>query len=366
MILFPSLALLFRLDAARRLGIRRGRGRTRRPRRPRAAARGLRAGLLARPRRVACLIVGVGFLTVADAGWAHAIGVAALFAACCLGFHGGGARAAPRVGCTAMGERDSYPAGTFCWADLGTTEGPDARDFYTALFGWDAEDLPAGDDGVYTMFRKEGRDVAALYEMGADERGQLPAHWSSYVNVEDLDAVAKRAVELGASVVAEPFDVMDSGRMAVLRDPGGAHVHLWQPGRHIGAGRVNETGCMVWNELATPDVAAAVEFYRELLGWEGEIDATRLRRRSARPRGRQRRDPPAAGRRGDRLARLLRHRLGRRRRQAGARRRRGDHRRPDGRHGRADRGRARPARRGPRALRGRRRPVMLLAQPSSR
>jgi predicted enzyme related to lactoylglutathione lyase len=173
-----------------------------------------------------------------------------------------------------MGERDSYPAGTFCWADLGTTEGHEARDFYTGLFGWDAEDLPAGEDGVYTMFRKEGRDVAALYEMGADERGQLPAHWSSYINVEDLDAIAKRAVELGATVVAEPFDVMDSGRMAVLRDPGGAHVHLWQPGRHIGAGRVNEAGCMVWNELATPDVAAAVEFYRELLGWEGEIDAT--------------------------------------------------------------------------------------------
>jgi predicted enzyme related to lactoylglutathione lyase len=173
-----------------------------------------------------------------------------------------------------MGERDSYPAGTFCWADLGTTEGPDAKTFYTALFGWAAEDLPAGDDGVYTMFRKQGRDVAALYEMGADERGQLPAHWSSYVSVEDLDAVAARGTELGATVVAEPFDVMDSGRMAVLRDPGGAHVHLWQPGRHVGAGRVNETGCMVWNELATADVAAALSFYRELLGWEGEIDAT--------------------------------------------------------------------------------------------
>ena len=173
-----------------------------------------------------------------------------------------------------MGERDSYPVGTFCWADLGTTEGPDAKTFYTALFGWDAEDLPAGEDGVYTMFRKQGRDVAALYEMGADERGQLPAHWSSYVSVEDLDAVAGRGTELGAAVVAEPFDVMDSGRMAVLRDPAGAHVHLWQPGRHVGAGRVNETGCMVWNELATADVAGALSFYRELLGWEGEIDAT--------------------------------------------------------------------------------------------
>jgi predicted enzyme related to lactoylglutathione lyase len=254
-----------------------------------------------------------------------------------------------------MGERDSYPAGTFCWADLGTTEGPDAKTFYTALFGWDAEDLPAGDDGVYTMFRRDGRDVAALYEMGADERGQLPAHWSSYVSVEDLDAVAQRGTELGAAVVAEPFDVMDSGRMAVLRDPGGAHVHLWQPGRHVGAGRVNETGCMVWNELATPDVAAALAFYRELLGWEGEIDATGYATIRT-----------GAGINGGRLARVLLDGVGGRRGRACARVRRRDHRGADGRHRRAHRGRARSAGRGARPLRGRRRSVMLRMQRSTR
>ena len=173
-----------------------------------------------------------------------------------------------------MGERDAYSPGTFCWADLGTTDATAARDFYTGLFAWDAEALPAGEGGVYVMFRREGRDAAALYEMGEQESSQLSAHWSSYVSVEDVEATAARAGELGATVVAEPFDVMDSGRMAVLRDPTGAHLHLWQPGRHIGAGRVNEPGCMTWNELATPDVERASEFYRELLGWEVETDAT--------------------------------------------------------------------------------------------
>jgi predicted enzyme related to lactoylglutathione lyase len=173
-----------------------------------------------------------------------------------------------------MAERDAYAQGMFCWADLGTTEGAAAKAFYTELLGWEAEDLGAGEDGVYTMFRRDGRDVAALYEMGAEERGQLSAHWSSYVSVADVAAVAERARELGAAVVAEPFDVMDSGRMAVVRDPGGAHLHLWQAGRHIGAGRVNEPGCMVWNELASPDVEASADFYRQLLGWEAEIDAT--------------------------------------------------------------------------------------------
>jgi predicted enzyme related to lactoylglutathione lyase len=171
-----------------------------------------------------------------------------------------------------MGERDSYTAGTFCWADLGTTDAAGARAFYTALFGWEPEDLPAGEGGVYIMFRLGGRDVAALYEMGETEREQLSAHWSSYVSIDDVEAAAARATELGAAVVAEPFDVMDSGRMAVLRDPTGAHLHLWQPGRHVGAGRVNDPGAMVWNELATGDVETAAEFYRDLLGWEVETD----------------------------------------------------------------------------------------------
>jgi predicted enzyme related to lactoylglutathione lyase len=173
-----------------------------------------------------------------------------------------------------MGERDAYAPGTFCWADLGTTDAAAAREFYTGLFGWEAEDLPAGEGGVYVMFRKDGRDVAALYEMGDTERDQLSAHWSSYLSVEDVSAAAARAGELGAAIIAEPFDVMDSGRMAVVRDPTGAHVHLWQPGRHVGAGRVNELGCMVWNELATPDIDRASTFYSELLGWSAEADAT--------------------------------------------------------------------------------------------
>jgi predicted enzyme related to lactoylglutathione lyase len=174
-----------------------------------------------------------------------------------------------------MGERESYAAGTFCWADLGTTDAAAAREFYTGLLGWEALDVPAQDDGgVYVMFQLEGRDVAALYEMGEEERERLAPHWSSYVSVEDVDAVAERARELGAMVLAEPFDVMDSGRMAVVRDPTGALVHLWQPAGHTGAGRVNEPGCMAWNELATPDVERARRFYRALLGWDAEKDPT--------------------------------------------------------------------------------------------
>jgi uncharacterized protein len=73
-----------------------------------------------------------------------------------------------------MGERDSYAPGTFCWADLGTTDGDSAKAFYTRVFGWEAVD----GEGDYTTFKLEGRDVAAMYEMGEEERSKLLPHWS--------------------------------------------------------------------------------------------------------------------------------------------------------------------------------------------
>jgi uncharacterized protein len=169
-----------------------------------------------------------------------------------------------------MGERDSYAPGTFCWADLGTTDADAAKAFYAGVFGWEAVDQPAGEAGTYTTFKLDGRDIAALYEMGEAERGSLTPHWSSYVSVEDVDELAPKVLELGGEVLAHPFDVMQSGRMTALKDPTGATVNLWQPREQIGAGRVNDAGCMVWNELATPDPARARDFFAALLGWTVE------------------------------------------------------------------------------------------------
>jgi len=169
-----------------------------------------------------------------------------------------------------MGEREGYAPGIFCWADLGTTDADAAKAFYTSVFGWEAEDSAVGEGGVYTTFKLGGRDVAALYEMGEEERSSLTPHWSSYVAVEDVDALAPKVLELGGEVLAHPFDVMQSGRMTALRDPTGATLHLWQAREQVGAGRVNDPGCMVWNELATPDPARARDFFAELLDWTVE------------------------------------------------------------------------------------------------
>lgn len=164
-----------------------------------------------------------------------------------------------------MGERTSHPPGTFSWAELATSDAAAAKAFYTELFGWDYEDNPAGDEGqIYSMARRDGHYVAALYS--ADQ----PPHWNSYVTVASADESAAAAAAGGGSIVAEPFDVMDVGRMAVIGDPGGAALCLWEPRAHIGATLVNTPGALAWNDLVTPDPQAASEFYGRLFGWTFE------------------------------------------------------------------------------------------------
>ena len=63
-----------------------------------------------------------------------------------------------------MGERDSYEHGTFSWTDLATPDAQASKDFYGGLFGWDFEDNPIPDDGVYVMARIDGRAAGAMFE----------------------------------------------------------------------------------------------------------------------------------------------------------------------------------------------------------
>lgn len=172
------------------------------------------------------------------------------------------------VSVASMGTRTSYSPGTFCWADLATSDPAAAKDFYTGLFGWDVEDMPAGEGAVYSICRVGGAPVAALYGQSPEQREQgWPPVWLNYVTVVDADATATRVAELGGTVVEAPFEVMEAGRMCILADPQGATLLAWQPRRHPGAGLVNEPGAMTWNDLQTSDVAAAARFYSELFGW---------------------------------------------------------------------------------------------------
>jgi uncharacterized protein len=166
-----------------------------------------------------------------------------------------------------MGERTSFPPGTFSWVDLQTTDQEAAKSFYADLLGWEYDEIPVGDGATYSMAKLQGHSVAAIGGVQGDD---MPPHWNCYVTVESADASADRARELGATIIAPPFDVFDAGRMAVLQDPQGAILSVWEPKENIGAGLVNVPGALNFNDLVSPDVEASAAFYRELFGWQIE------------------------------------------------------------------------------------------------
>lgn len=166
-----------------------------------------------------------------------------------------------------MVQMSSYPHGTFCWVELSTTDTEAAKSFYSQLFGWQTEDSPVP-GGVYTMAKKGDAFVGAIQSLQDEMRAQgHPPFWMSYVSVDSVDKAAARAEELGAKILAPPFDVMDVGRMAIVQDPTKASLALWEAKSHPGAGVVDEPGALSWNELSTNDVDTARDFYTGLFGW---------------------------------------------------------------------------------------------------
>jgi len=178
------------------------------------------------------------------------------------------ARAAGGLG---MPEFSTHPPGTVSWAELATTDQEAGVAFYRRLFGWDVDEAPIGPNDVYSLFKMGGKEVAAAYSMRADERNMaVPSHWNLYVTVANVDDSARQAESLGGKLLAPPFDVMDAGRMAVIQDPTGAIIQIWEAKRSIGARILAEPGALCWSELTTRDPDGAEAFYTSLFGWKAK------------------------------------------------------------------------------------------------
>jgi len=171
-----------------------------------------------------------------------------------------------------MPDVNALPPGSFCWPELATTDQKAATAFYRNLFGWEVNEQPMGPGETYSMFQLRGREVGAASTLRPEERQHgVPPHWNSYVSVANADETVKKAQQLGATVLAPPFDVMDAGRMAVLQDPTGAVFQVWQPNKHIGTRIQGEPGALTWTELATNDTKKAEQFYTQLFGWKAKV-----------------------------------------------------------------------------------------------
>src|SRR5262245_60669613 len=136
-----------------------------------------------------------------------------------------------------MPERDGYIPGVPCWVDTSEPDPEAAASFYRGLFGWEIENvMPAGSGADYFMGRIRGGDVAAVG--GIPEGAPSQAMWNTYIWVNSADDAAAKARDAGGSAM-DPFDVMDAGRMAVLTDPEGASINVWEPKQNRGAKVVN-------------------------------------------------------------------------------------------------------------------------------
>jgi uncharacterized protein len=167
-----------------------------------------------------------------------------------------------------MPERDGYIPGVPCWVDTSQPDPEAAVDFYSGLFGWEFEDVmpPGSSLGKYFIARIRGGDVAGV---GSQPEGSgQNAFWNTYIWVESADETASKAVDAGGTVLRDPFDVMDSGRMAVLGDRSGAAFCAWQAKEQKGAQVVNEHGSLNFNALNTRDPESAKAFYGSVFGWE--------------------------------------------------------------------------------------------------
>ena len=118
--------------------------------------------------------------------------------------------------------------GEFCFNELATGDVKAAKDFYGKVFGWQFEEHNMGDSS-YTMIKHNGKDIGAgIWSIPQDMQKQVPPHWASYILVENIEKALELAVKNGAKIVKGATKAGQFGILAIILDPTGAHVALWQ------------------------------------------------------------------------------------------------------------------------------------------
>jgi predicted enzyme related to lactoylglutathione lyase len=161
--------------------------------------------------------------------------------------------------------RETAPIGAPCWVDLFTSDLDRSIAFYTDLFGWTAE-APAAEFGGYVNLSKDG--VRVVGAMSNDGSSGAPDAWSVYLATPDAQATIDAATKRGSQAIVPAMAVGDLGTMAVITDPGGAAIGMWQPGAHKGYGVFDEPSSVSWCELHTREYDASVAFYRVVFKWD--------------------------------------------------------------------------------------------------
>jgi uncharacterized protein len=162
-----------------------------------------------------------------------------------------------------MAEAKTAVAHKPVWTDLAATDPKAAAKFYSAVFGWKVEVSPDPQYGGYATAKAGGKDVAGITPKQME---QQPSAWTVYIGTANAAETAKKAEAAGAKIIAPVMEVGDQGHMAIIQDPSGAYLGLWQAGKMHGS---QSTGAnsMGWAELNARGFNKAEPFYKKLFGW---------------------------------------------------------------------------------------------------
>lgn len=169
-----------------------------------------------------------------------------------------------------MSDATPRPAGTFCWMEHDSRHRDVAEAFYRDVLGWDIARQDIGGGFEYSMVTVGGLPVGGMWQVGDEFPDEAPSRWTLHIAVDDADAAVARAADLGATIMMDVHDVMGMGRLALITDPAGAVVGLWQALSFAGFGLEMAPGSLTWADVGVNDMDAARDFYMGLLGWQAE------------------------------------------------------------------------------------------------
>ena len=125
-----------------------------------------------------------------------------------------------------MSEQPQMTPGTFGWNELMTTDTEACKAVFTQLVGWSVQEMEMPAGGTYTIFMHGERPAAGMMQLAGSVCEGMPAHWTGYLTVEDVDATIEKCRALGGSLVNGPFDVEGVGRFAIIADPTDAKIGI--------------------------------------------------------------------------------------------------------------------------------------------
>src|SRR6266853_6733254 len=150
------------------------------------------------------------------------------------------------------------------WLDLSSSDPAGSREFYSKLFGGNIEVNPDPQYGGYGMARIAGKDVAGI---GPKMSPEAPTAWLVYIASADAADTVKQPKAAGGNVLGEPMQVGPQGTMAIIQDPSGAVIGVWQPNQMHGSPILGKANAFGWSELNSRGVDNAKPFYKKVFGW---------------------------------------------------------------------------------------------------